>query len=277
MSGTGGPLCQAGGLLISINLLSSFRLAFDSQPVPLQYRQVLLIEALWCAGGPVTADRLMRWLWSHPGPGARDTLRSHISRTRGAVAAAGADSRQLIVTGKLAEGRTTYQLADGLDIDAERFGQLAAAGSQTVRDGDCEQGAEILARALSLWGNDPDEDWRPLPEAAHRPFARQRRQRLREMRKDAMLAMLTAFVELGRHREAVAGLEQVTREYPDEGAALRLLAIAFYRCERMGDAAAVCRRAIGTLRAAGHDDTPFQDLQRAILDRALPLRGALVS
>jgi DNA-binding SARP family transcriptional activator len=264
-------------LLITINLLSSFRLTYGSQPVPLQYRQVLLIEALWCAGGPVTADRLMRWLWSHPGRGARDTLRSHVSRTRRAAAAAGADPKQLIITGKLAEGRTMYQLADGLDIDAERFGQLAAAGSRAVRDSDYERGAEILARALSLWGNDPDEDWRPLAEAAHRPFARQRRLRLREMRKDAMLAISTAFVEQGRHREAVAGLEQVTHEYPDEGAALRLLAIALYKCERMGDAAGVCRRAIVSLRAAGHDDTPFQDLQRAILDRALPLRGAFAS
>lgn len=78
----------------------------------------------------------MRWLWSHPRPGARDTLRSHISRTRRTVTAAGADPRQLIITGKLAEGQTTYQLADGLDVDAERFGQLVPTGLQAVRDGD---------------------------------------------------------------------------------------------------------------------------------------------
>jgi DNA-binding SARP family transcriptional activator len=263
--------------MITIDLLSSFRLTCDDQPVVLQHRRVLLIQALWCAAGPVPADSLMRRLQDRPEPGSRITMRSHISRTRAAVAAAGGQLRELIITRQAGHGQTTYQLADGLEVDAERFRQLAPLGSHAVRDGDYERGAEVLGRALSLWGNDPDDDRRPLPEAADRPFARDRRTRLRDMRKDAMLAMLTAFVSLGRHREAVAELEQVTREYPDEGAAPRLLAVALYRCERTRDAAAVCRRAIENLRAVGHDDTPFQELQRAILNRALPLRGALVS
>lgn len=263
--------------MIAINLLSSFRLSYAGQPIVLQHRQVLLIQALWCAGGPLSADSLMRRLWENPESGSRATMRTHVSRTRKAVAAAGGQFQQLIITGQVGAGQTTYQLEDGLDIDAEQFRQLAPLGSQAVREGDYERGAKILTSALSLWGSDPDDDRRPLPEAAHRPFAQERRLRLRDLRKDAMLAMLTAFVTLGRHREAVAELEQITREYPDEGAALRLLAVTLYRCERMGDAAAVCRRAIDALRAAGHDDTPFQELQQAILNRALPLRGALVS
>lgn len=259
--------------MVAIDLLSSFRLAYDGQPVVLQHRQVLLIQALWCAGGPLSADSLMRRVQDHPGPGSRATMRTHVSRIRKAVAAGG----QLIITGQVGAGETTYQLADGLDIDAEQFRLLAPLGSQAVREGDYERGAKLLTSALSLWGSDPDDDKRPLPEAAHRSFAQERRMRLRDMRKDAMLAMLTAFVTLGRHREAVAELEQITREYPDEGAALRLLAVALYRCERMGDATAVCRSAIDNLRATGHDDTAFQELQQAILNRALPLRGALVS
>jgi len=263
--------------LITIDLLSSFRLSCDGQPVVLPHRRILLIQALWCAGGPVPADSLMRRLQDRPGPGSRITMRTHISRTRAAVAAAGGQLRELIITKQAGPGQTAYQLADGLEVDAERFQHHARLGSQAVRAGDYERGAEILDGALSLWGADPDDDRRPLPEAADRPFARQRRVRLRDMRKDAMLAMLTAFVSLGRHREAVAELEQIMAEHPGEGAAPRLLAVALYRCERTADAAAVCRRAIEDLRAAGHDDTPFQELQHAILTRSLPPNGALAS
>jgi len=263
--------------MITINLLSSFRLTCDGQPVVLQHRRVLLIQALWCAAGPVPTESLLRRLQEQPGSTSRITLRSHISRTRAAVATAGGQPRELIVTRQAGPDQTTYQLADGIEVDAERFQQLAPLGTQAVRTGDYERGAHILGRALSLWGADPDDDRRPLAEAADRPFAHARRLRLRDLRKDAMLAMLTAFVSLGRHHEAVAELEQITREYPDEGAAPRLLAVALYRCERIGDAAAVCRRAIENLLAAGHDDAPLQELQYAILNRTLPLRGALVS
>lgn len=263
--------------MITIDLLSAFRLTCDGQPVVLQHRRVLLIHALWCAAGPVPAESLLRRLQDRPGPASRITLRSHISRTRAAVAIVGRQTGELIITRQAGLGQTTYQLAEGLEVDAERFRELARLGTQAVGDGDFERGGHILGRALALWGNDPDDDRRPLPEAADQPFAQERRLRLRDLRKDAMLAMLTAFVSLGRHREAVAELEQITREYPDEGAAPRLLAVALYRCERIGDAAAVCRRAIEDLRAAGHDDAPFQELQHAILNRTLPMHGALAS
>jgi DNA-binding SARP family transcriptional activator len=136
--------------MIAIDLLSSFRLTCDRQPIVLQHRQVLLIQALWCAGGPLSADSLMRRLWEQPEPGSRATMRTHVSRTRKAVAAAGGQLRQLIITGQVGAGQTTYQLADDLDIDAERFRELAPVGSHAVRAGQYERGTEVLASALSL-------------------------------------------------------------------------------------------------------------------------------
>lgn len=52
---------------------------------------------------------------------------------------------------------------------------------------------------------------------------------------------------------------------------------SFRLTEPMGDAAAVCRRAIDNLRTMGHDDTLVQEPRRAVVNRAMPLRGALVS
>jgi DNA-binding SARP family transcriptional activator len=272
--------------MITINLLSSFRLTYGSQPVPLQYRQVLLVQALWCAGGPVTADGLMHGLWEQPGPGSRETLRVHVSRTRRALTAAGADFKRFIITTKFGGGQTAYQLTRQVQVDAEQFRRLAADGSLAVRDGDHERGAELLTEALSLWdggtGHHPwagrrGEDLRPLPEAARQEFASDVRKKLLDRRNSAMLDLLTALISLGRHREAVTDLEQIAREDPREGTALRLLVIALYRSERFADASRTCRRAIRTLQAAGEHDGHLQHLQQAILTRTFPFRGPIAS
>lgn len=273
--------------MITINLLSSFQLTFDHEQVPLQYRQVLLVQALWCAGGPVTADGLMHWLWEHPGPGSRDTLRVHVSRTRRALTAAGADFKRLIITTRFGDGQAAYQLTRQLEVDAEQFRVLAADGSQAVRDGDYERGAKLLTGALSLWDGGGTEinpwadrrgaDLRPLPEAASQEFAREARKKLLDRRTGAMLDLLTALISLGRHREAVAELEQIAHENPREGTALRLLVIALYRSERFADASKVCRRAIRALQVAGEHDGHLQQLQQAILTRTFPFRGPIPS
>jgi hypothetical protein len=212
-------------------------------------------------------------------------MRTHISRIRNAIVALGGHPNELIITGSLDGRLTTYRLASGVVIDAEKFRRLAAAGAEAIRCGEDHRGAELLDTALKLWDNDlagcqwgglREDDRRPLAEAAGRPFAGGRRTELLRVRKDAMLDKLTAYIGLGRNRQAAAELDQVAQEYPGEGAALRLLAIALYRCERMTEAADVCRRAIDSIRAIGHDDSPFQELQYAILSRKLPLRGSLV-
>ena len=169
---------------------------------------------------------------------------------------------------------------------AEQFRFLAADGSQAVRDGDHEHGAKLLTEALSLWdggrehnawANRRGEDFRPLPEAARHEFARETRKKLLNKRNDAELDLLTALISLGRHREAVAELETIARQYPREGKALRLLVIALYRSERFADASQVCRRAIRALQAAGEHDGHLQQLQQAILNRSLSFRGPIAS
>ena len=261
--------------MISVRLLAPFRVSRDGEELALQHKQILLIQALYCASGPVIADALMRKIWEQPKAGSRQTLRSHVSRIGKAVAAAGGQPGELVVTGRLDAAQFTYELADGLDIDVDRFRQLAFDGSATVRDSDYRHGAKLLAEALSLWGGTPDDDRRPMPEAASCTFAVDRRKALRTARKNALLDMLTAYISLGRHQEAVAELEQVAKEFPREEKALRLLAIALYRSERMADATDVCRKAITALHTTGHHDGHFQELQQGILNRTLPFRGSI--
>ena len=217
-----GPLIVSGG----------------SGPVEIGARKqrALLIHLLVRVGETVPVDRLIDALWDEdPPPQARITLRSYVSSLRRVLEGAG--EGQVIAT----RGN-----GYGLDVppdsvDAVRFARLVAAAMDAAASGDPAAALQALDEGLALWRGDA------LADVADSPFAVGERTRLEELRLSAQEARFDALLTLGRHTEAVAGLEEFTAR-----AALRerphgQLMLALYRSGRAADALAVFRRYRATL------------------------------
>jgi len=122
---------------------------------------------------------------------------------------------------------------------------------------------------LQLWYDDP------LPDAGHRPFAVRYIEELKGIHWSVSLTRIKTDICLGRHREVIAELEELTRQRPNEGEVWMLRAIALYRSDRIPEAVEVCQLAIAAREGKGIEARRLQDLQHAILTETAPVRGPL--
>jgi DNA-binding SARP family transcriptional activator len=225
--------------------------------------------ALCVAGGTLSLQQLAEDVWVVPTPGSASTLRGCLSKARSKLTAIGGSPDQLSRTIRVSGGRSLVSRPDGWDIDAERFRRVAAAASTAYESGRFAQAGIEVATAQGMWYSDP------LPDAGKRPFAVCYIEDLKGIHWSATLTGIKAGICLGRHREMIAGLRELTRRRPDEGEVWILLATALYRSDLVPEAVEVCQRAIAAREGKGIEARHLQQLQHAILNETAPTRGPL--
>ncbi|MGB2567661.1 BTAD domain-containing putative transcriptional regulator [Micromonospora citrea] len=246
--------------MLRINVLGPVQVERDDRPVRLGPKQVELLAILLVEpGAAIPATRIVDLMWGDErSPGARATLRSHVSHLRQALGA----ERALITVG------TAYRLDVPPDaVDAYRFERWCADGRRLVAAGEpdlAERGAALLADALALWRGPAFAD------VADRPFVLPTVARLDAARRAARRDHAAALSALGRHAEAVAQLAGAVVDDPYDEGVRRMLAVALYAERRVDEAAEVCRDGLVLLRERGLDAPELEELQRDILHRRLP-------
>lgn len=187
--------------------------------------RMLLARLALEAGRPVSADSLIDDLWGAEAPsGAAAALQGLVSRLRKALA--GVATVELVAGG--------YRLpVRAEDVDAHRFGELAAQGRRDLVAGRPKEAAALLAAALDLWRGPA------LADIQEAPFARNTATRLAEIRATAEEDRFDAELRLGRHAEVLAdlGASAAERQLSERLAELRMRALS--AAGRQSDALAV--------------------------------------
>jgi len=115
-----------------------------------------------------------------------------------------------------------YRLAlELVDVDAVQFGALLGRGRQALDRADFPAAEQALAAALELWRGEPIPDWPDHPDG--QAFV----SRLFELHLGGAEDHAEALAATGRHAEAIAALEVITREHPVREHAWALLIDSF--------------------------------------------------
>ncbi|MBM0256858.1 AfsR/SARP family transcriptional regulator [Micromonospora sp. 4G55] len=252
--------------MLRINVLGPVLVERDQQRVRLGPKLVELLSILLVeAGSAVPATRVVDLMWAgSPPPGARATLRSHVSHLRRALAVK--DEETLVTVGSGAGA--AYRLDVPKDaVDAHHFETWCAEARRLVSAGEpdlTERAAALLHQALTLWRGPAFAD------VSDRPFVLPRIARLDATRRAARRDYAQALTALDRHAEAIAQLSGALVDDPYDEAIRRLLALSLYAEQRVDEAAEVCRNGLVLLRERGLDAPELEELQRDILHRRLP-------
>jgi DNA-binding SARP family transcriptional activator len=158
-------------------------------------------------------------------------------------------------------------------LDLNRFERGAEEAARLLARGDAQRAGDLLRDALAQWRGTP------LADLAYESFARTAIERLEEIRVAALEQRIEADLALGRHRELVGELEQLTSEQPTRERFRAQLMFALYRSGRQPEALDVYRRTRETLmQEFGIEPTSrLRELERAILiqDPSLDLGDAV--
>ncbi|WP_346536272.1 tetratricopeptide repeat protein [Micromonospora sp. DPT] len=252
--------------MVRIDVLGPVQVKRDQQRVRLGPKLVELLSILLVeAGSAVPATRVVDLMWAgSPPPGARATLRSHVSHLRRALAVE--DEETLVTVGSGAGA--AYRLDVAKDaVDAHRFETWCAEARRLVSAGEpdlTERAAALLHHALALWRGPAFAD------VSDRPFVLPRIAQLDAVRRAARRDYAQALTALDRHAEAIAQLSGALVDDPYDEAVRRLLARSLYAEQRVDEAAEVCRNGLVLLRERGLDAPELEELQRDILHRRLP-------
>ncbi|WP_420094707.1 BTAD domain-containing putative transcriptional regulator [Nocardia asteroides] len=196
-------------------------------------RQRAVLARLAIAGGEVVStDRIIDDVWGGADVPARAlaTLQVHISHLRRALEP---DRPRRTPASILVSAAPGYALRLPREaVDAWHFDDLVhrAAGADPAGQ------LRLLDEALARWRGGA------YAEVADEPWAMPEVARLTELRLQAVELRAEAQLALGRPAVVVAELERHLHDNPGREGAVRLLALALYRCGRQGDALAALRR-----------------------------------
>jgi predicted ATPase/DNA-binding SARP family transcriptional activator len=246
---------------VRYGLLGPLQVSVDGQPLQIAAgrQRALLALLLAAAGRAVSEDGLIDGLWgAEPPASARNSLQSHISRLRAALAPAG-DRLQRVA------GAYRLELAAG-ELDVDRVEALLAE-ARAIRGEAPAAAAGLLADAWACWRGPA------LADLADVPGLQAERVRLEELRLVVRDELLDAQLAAGRHAQVVLDAERAAAEEPLRERTQLLLARALYAHGRQADALAALRRYRDRLaEETGLDPSDELDrLQRAILGRAAHL------
>jgi WD40 repeat protein/DNA-binding SARP family transcriptional activator len=223
-------------------VLGPLEVIAESGPIPLggQKQRVLLAVLLTRPGRVVSVDALVQGLWADAPPRSADkTLQSYVVHLRRALEPGrprGAAGTVLVTR----EPGYLLRVEPG-ELDAARFAELATRGRRLLVAGAGEAAAATLREALGLWRGEAFEEF-PQVDACTTEAAR-----LAELRLGAVEERVEADLALGRHRELLAELEDLTRQHPLRERLWGQLLLALYRCGRQADALLAYQRARATL------------------------------
>jgi len=213
------------------------------------------------AGRVVPTDELVDAIWfGDPPDGAATTIRSYVSRLRGALG----------VTAQVDASASGYSLKVGLDsIDATRFDRLVRSADQALARGHARVASEQLAAALSLWRG------RAFGDLSDDGPLRLEAERLEELRMHAVEARFEAEIAVGRGSGVVDEIEAAVTQHPYRERLWRHLMLALYHSGRQADALSAYQRARRMLDdQLGIDPSPgLQDLETQILRQEVPAPG----
>lgn len=195
-------------------------------------QRAVLAGLLVHADEPVSTDWLIDFVWGeNPPPTARKSLQTYISRLR------------RIVGETVIEGSSDGYLLrlDGIELDADRFEQIAERGRRLLAT-DPESVFDELGSALALWRGSPLSDIDAGIDLL--PYV----ERLQEARLAALEDRMEAGLVLGRHGELVGELKSLVEAHPLRERLWGQLMLALYRSGRQGEALRAfqrCRQILG--------------------------------
>jgi DNA-binding SARP family transcriptional activator/tetratricopeptide (TPR) repeat protein len=194
-------------------------------------QRVLLAALLLRANQVVGAGELAEAVWEGcPPETARVTLQNYVKRLRHVLGPAGYER---IVT---RPAGYAIEVGPG-ELDVARFTELRAGGLAAARAGSWERAVAQLGAALGLWRG------QPLADVPSQVLAVAEVPRLAGMRLETAEARIDAELHLGRHREVIAGLQELTAAEPLRERLHELLMVALYRSGQQAAALAAYQQA----------------------------------
>jgi DNA-binding SARP family transcriptional activator len=194
-------------------------------------QRVLLAALLLRANQVVGAGELAEAVWEGcPPETARVTLQNYVKRLRHVLGPAGYER---IVT---RPAGYAIEVGPG-ELDVARFTELRAGGLAAARARSWERAVAQLGAALGLWRG------QPLADVPSQVLAVAEVPRLAGMRLETAEARIDAELHLGRHREVIAGLQELTAAEPLRERLHELLMVALYRSGQQAAALAAYQQA----------------------------------
>ncbi|MEZ0110254.1 DNA-binding SARP family transcriptional activator [Catenulispora sp. EB89] len=192
--------------------------------------EAVLVVLLLSSPRAVQLDVLIDAVWpERPPMAAVDSLRNHLSRLRRFLGPVLAERLTTRPSGYLID-------LDGVGFDVAEFLELSRQGRRLASGGVWTESAALLTAAQELWRGEP---------LAGRIVGLDLASRLRALREERLLVQtvrIDADLHLGRHREVVGELLDLTATQPLHEPAWRQLSLALYRAGRQADALEAFRR-----------------------------------
>jgi WD40 repeat protein/DNA-binding SARP family transcriptional activator len=252
-------------------VLGPLEVIAEDGPVRLggQKQRILLALLLTRPNQVVSVDALVQGLWAEDPPRSADkTLQSYVVHLRRVLEPGrprGSAGTVLVTR----EPGYLLRVAPG-ELDAARFEELASRGRRLLGAGAAQAAAATLREGLGLWRGEAFEEF-PNVEACAAEAAR-----LAELRLGAVEERVAADLALGRHRELLAELEDLTRQHPLRERLWGQLLVALYRAGRQADALLAYQRARAILveELGIEPGVELRGLQAAILAQDPGLQAA---
>lgn len=248
-------------MVFRIRLMGTVELCVDDRHAsPGSPKQQLVLSALaWDAGRFVRADTLAHRVWGDAPPrGARQSLYSHVSRVRKAMAGLAGHEAPPIT------GRTdVYRLETAPEtVDVHLYLRQTDDARALLDRGRLQDAFDLLTSAARLWRGEPltglSGDW---PEHV--------RETLAERHLAAAVWRADVGLRLGRYTDVVVDLSPLANDHPTDETVAHRLALALYGSGRVTDADRVLRRARHQLiRELGTDPgEQLRQVERGIMHR----------
>jgi DNA-binding SARP family transcriptional activator/Tfp pilus assembly protein PilF len=187
--------------------------------------RTMLAVLLLRAGEVVPTEQLIGEVWPEDTPAtAMNLISVYVLRLRRLI---GDAEGQLLVT----RSRGYQLLASPGDVDAQRFGRLAAEGRASLSAGDSLRAAELLGEALGLW-----QGSRALADVPDSPLISAAASGLEEARVEALELRINADLGCGRQSQVVAELRRLLSEHRLREGLWALLMRALYSSGRQAEA-----------------------------------------
>jgi predicted ATPase/DNA-binding SARP family transcriptional activator len=238
---------------MDFRLLGPVEVSVDGQAVPLgaPKQRALLAELLLHRGEVVTRAHLVDALWAEEAPEkAASALQVYVHGLRRAL------GKERIET----HGSGYRVSVEPDELDVERFEKLLDQAARALADGSPEAAASRLDRALELWRGPALADLGDQPTQRAGEALDERRVVALELRNEAAL-------QLGRHDDVLAEIEQLVAEHPYRERLREQWILALYRAGRQKDALDAYRetRALLIDELGVEPGAALQELERAVL------------
>jgi DNA-binding SARP family transcriptional activator len=198
-------------------------------------QRVVLAALLLRANQMVSLDELSEVMWGpEPPASALGTLRNYVKELRKAM---DGGARPRIST---LPGGYQIELTDA-ELDLRRFDALRTCATTSASAGAWHEASQQLRAALALWRGEP------LADVPSELLAAREVSRLAELRLQAAVAWVDADLHLGRHKDVIAGLRQLTAVHPFRERLHAQLMLALYRDGQQAQALDTYHRARGAL------------------------------